>query len=64
MLNVMFTSTELSIKFVVCKTVFVYQDRFVIGATLLDDELQRRAESVLTGGEETELDFNTTHTER
>ncbi|KAM8729940.1 nucleolar complex protein 3 homolog [Acanthopagrus schlegelii] len=37
------------------------KDRFVIGAKLLDEELQRRAESVLTVTEETELDFNTTH---
>ncbi|XP_070782984.1 nucleolar complex protein 3 homolog [Enoplosus armatus] len=38
------------------------KDRFVVGATLLDAELQRRAESVLTATEDTELDFNTTHT--
>lgn len=50
----------------VCKTVLVYQDRFVIGATLLDDELQRRVESVVMAAEGAELDFNTkctnTHT--
>ncbi|XP_041818625.1 nucleolar complex protein 3 homolog [Chelmon rostratus] len=38
------------------------KDRFVFGGTLLDAELQRRAESALTATEETELDFNTTHT--
>lgn len=38
------------------------KDRFGTGVKLLDDELQRRAESVLTVAEETELDFNTTHT--
>ncbi|XP_036937763.1 nucleolar complex protein 3 homolog isoform X2 [Acanthopagrus latus] len=37
------------------------KDRFVIRAKLLDEELQRRAESVLTVTEDTELDFNTTH---
>ncbi|XP_038554077.1 nucleolar complex protein 3 homolog isoform X2 [Micropterus salmoides] len=40
------------------------KDRFVVGATLLDTELQRQAQSVLTaaGAEEAELDFYTTHT--
>nr|XP_046233058.1 nucleolar complex protein 3 homolog [Scatophagus argus] len=38
------------------------KDRFVIGATLLDEELQRRAESILNAAEEAELDFNTTGT--
>lgn len=38
------------------------KDRFVVGATLLDVELQRRAESILTATEEAELDFNTTLT--
>ena len=33
----------------------------MIRAKLLDEELQRRAESVLTVTEDTELDFNTTH---
>ncbi|XP_075934415.1 nucleolar complex protein 3 homolog [Anarhichas minor] len=37
------------------------KDRFVFGATLLDAELQRRAERVLTVPEETELDFTTAH---
>ncbi|KAI3365035.1 hypothetical protein L3Q82_010088 [Scortum barcoo] len=38
-------------------------DRFVVGATLLDAELQRRAESLLTAtATDTELDFTTTHT--
>lgn len=36
------------------------KDRFVFGATLLDAELQRRAESALTA-EDTELDFTITH---
>lgn len=40
------------------------KDRFVGGATLLDVELQRRAESAMTVIEEAELDFNTTHTQR
>lgn len=39
------------------------KDRFVVGATLLDAELQRRAESVLSAAEDTELDFTTTHTQ-
>lgn len=39
------------------------KDRFVIGETLLDVELQRRAESVLNATEEAELDFSTTHTQ-
>lgn len=34
----------------------------MVGATLLDAELQRRAESVLTAAEDTELDFTATHT--
>ncbi|KAM9336807.1 nucleolar complex protein 3 homolog [Symphorus nematophorus] len=41
------------------------KDRFVVGASLLDVELQRRAESVLTAAAvatETQLDFNTIHT--
>ncbi|XP_054455146.1 nucleolar complex protein 3 homolog [Anoplopoma fimbria] len=37
------------------------KDRFGFGAALMDAELQRRAESVLTVTEETELDFTTTH---
>ncbi|KAK9530970.1 hypothetical protein VZT92_012441 [Zoarces viviparus] len=37
------------------------KDRFVFGATLLDAELQRRAERVLAVPEETELDFTTAH---
>lgn len=39
------------------------KDRFVVGATLLDAELQRRAESVLSAAEDSELDFTTTHTQ-
>lgn len=39
------------------------KDRFVIGATLLDAELQRRAESVLSAAEDMKLDFTTTHTQ-
>ncbi|XP_051272927.1 nucleolar complex protein 3 homolog [Dicentrarchus labrax] len=38
------------------------KDRFVVGATLLDAELQRQAESILAATEQTELDFNITHT--
>ncbi|KAM6964134.1 nucleolar complex protein 3 homolog [Tautogolabrus adspersus] len=38
------------------------KDRFVIGAALLDAELQRQVQSVLNASEETELDFNTTNT--
>lgn len=40
---------------------FVFQDRFVIGATLFDDQLQRQAESVLKTPEEAQLDFNKTN---
>lgn len=39
------------------------KDRFVIGATLFDDQLQRQAESVLKTTEEAELDFNKTETQ-
>lgn len=39
---------------------FLFQDRFVIGAALFDEQLQRRAESVLATAEEAELDFNRT----
>lgn len=39
----------------------MHQDRFVILAKMMDRELQRQVERVLTGGEEMELDFNTTH---
>ncbi|KAK2820750.1 hypothetical protein Q5P01_023709 [Channa striata] len=38
------------------------KDHFTVGTTLLDTELQRRVESVLTASEETELDFTTAHT--
>ncbi|XP_044194379.1 nucleolar complex protein 3 homolog [Thunnus albacares] len=38
------------------------KDHFTVGVTLLDAELQRRAENILTVTEETELDFTTTHT--
>ncbi|KAM7381027.1 hypothetical protein PAMA_012050 [Pampus argenteus] len=38
------------------------RDHFTVGALLLDSELQRRAESVLTVTTETELDFSTAHT--
>ncbi|XP_062271114.1 LOW QUALITY PROTEIN: nucleolar complex protein 3 homolog [Scomber scombrus] len=38
------------------------KDHFTVGATLLDAELQRRAESILTVTEETQLDFTKTHT--
>ncbi|XP_053197642.1 nucleolar complex protein 3 homolog [Scomber japonicus] len=38
------------------------KDYFTVGATLLDAELQRRAESILTVTEETQLDFTKTHT--
>lgn len=42
---------------------FLFQDRFVIGATLFDDQLQRRAESLLATSEEAELDFTKTDTQ-
>lgn len=42
---------------------FVFQDRFVIGATLFDEQLQRRVESVLATSEEAELDFSKTDTQ-
>ncbi|XP_039991094.1 nucleolar complex protein 3 homolog isoform X2 [Xiphias gladius] len=38
------------------------KDRFTAGATLLDAELQRRAQSVLTAAEDRQLDFTATHT--
>ncbi|KAM7370296.1 hypothetical protein PAMP_009857 [Pampus punctatissimus] len=37
------------------------RDHFTAGASLLDAELQRQAESVLTVSTETELDFSTAH---
>lgn len=42
---------------------FLFQDRFGIGATLFDDQLQRQADSVLAASEEGELDFNKTDTQ-
>lgn len=42
---------------------FHFQDRFVTGATLFDDQLQRRAESILATSEEAELDFSKTDTQ-
>lgn len=56
--QIRFTATELLIGFIL----FVHQDRFVILAKMMDGELQRQVERVLTGGREVELDFNATHT--
>lgn len=38
------------------------KDRFVVGAMLLDADLQRRVESVLTAAMDTQLDFTAAHT--
>uniref|UniRef100_A0A3Q2Q837 Nucleolar complex protein 3 homolog n=1 Tax=Fundulus heteroclitus TaxID=8078 RepID=A0A3Q2Q837_FUNHE len=37
------------------------KDQFVDGAMLLDDELQKRVESILSAAEDTHLDFTATH---
>ncbi|XP_074519640.1 nucleolar complex protein 3 homolog [Halichoeres trimaculatus] len=39
------------------------KDHFVIGASLLDAELQRQVQRAMNANEETELDFNITHTQ-
>lgn len=41
----------------------VLKDRFGFGAALLDTDLQRRAESVLAGTVESDLDFTTTRSQ-
>lgn len=40
------------------------QGHFVVGATLLDAELQRRIERALIAAEDTQLDFTAAHTHK
>lgn len=40
------------------------QDHFVVGAMLLDAELQRRLECALTAAKDTQLDFTAAHTHK